>query len=502
MPRTTSLLALAVLLLVPLRASAQVVNAAAVSGGASAVSAAAGASVRAPMAIGAMSLGSPSLSVQSFSAAPAFAPALTPAALSVIPAASRAAAAAAPAAALAAAPAAAAADGPTPLQEPLRPGERSLTSDPRIDTGDTMVHDGPRGRWLVPLSSFEQPVEPEGWRSSRSRSNRLFDGENSAAASVGEAPVAGSERAAAPALLSKSAGERTSAASRGVPAASRVSSTAKSFAKKALLAVALLLALPGIALAQPVGGPVITSVTALSYLAGIQPLAAAAGAVLGAVFGMFAARSKDGSPVAAGEVFSSILRYGVLGGASVYVLLDVTHMAFAGVAASPLQPITTAIATAALGRTAFQDKFLDPATSSADRITGAFPAVAAAVGISVLSVMSVLAVPALTVTLATTAMTITGVAAALFAALFKPGQSPLDGPARMAKGFVLQSLMMGLALAMTNQILFAIFGVMGAVGFGMVLWATALEIWAHRPGAPAQPLPPPPIKKDPPPAKI
>ena len=35
--------------------------------------------------------------------------------------------------------------------------------------------------------------------------------------------------------------------------------------------------------------------------------------------------------------------------------------------------------------------------------------------------------------------------------------------------------------------------------FGLVLWTTALEIWAHRPGAPAQPLPPaPPVKPVPP----
>lgn len=499
MLRFPTFASLAFILLAPIGASAQVVTAAA-SGGASAVSAAAGAAVRAPMAIGSLPIQAPSLSIQSPSFAPGFSPILTPSALSAIPAASLPSAAAASPAALNAAPAAAAADGPTPLQEPLRPGERSLNSDPRLDTGDTMVHDGPRGRWLVPLSSFERPVEPEGWSSSRSRSNRLFDGENSAAPSVGDAPVAGSERAAAPALLSKSADARSSASSRGVPAAPRAP-TAKSWAKKALLALALLVLTPAAAMAAPVGGPVITSVTALSYLAGIQPLAAAAGAVLGAVFGMFAARSKDGGPVSAGEVFSSILRYGVLGGAGVYVLLDVTHMAFAGVASSPLQPITTAIATAALGRTAFQDKFTDPATSSADRVTGAFPAVAASVGISVATVMGLLTIPALATTLAVHAMAVTGVATAIFTAIYKPGQSPVEGPSRMAKGFVLQALMMGLALAMTNQILFTIFAAMGVAGFGLVLWATALEIWAHRPGAPAQPLPPaPPVKKDPAPA--
>ena len=48
------------------------------------------------------------------------------------------------------------------------------------------------------------------------------------------------------------------------------------------------------------------------------------------------------------------------------------------------------------------------------------------------------------------------------------------------------ALMMGLALAMSNQILFAIFAAMGVAGFGLVLWSSALEIWAHRPGAPSR----------------
>ena len=470
------------MLLVPVRASAQVVSAAA-SGGASAVSAAAGAA-RAPMAIGAMPLQSPALSIQSFSAAPTVAPALAPSAMTALPAASRAAAAveaapaasaAVPAAVQAAVPAAAA-----PSAAPALPG-RSAAALTGVFRADAKTAAAPSAA------------------AAEARMSVLFDGAETRRAADDSAPVAGIlSSLSAASVLDKSAPAAPIERAAVPSVASRVPRPAVSFAKKALLAVALILALPGIALAAPVGGPVITSVTALSYLAGIQPLAAAAGAVLGAVFGMFASRSKDGSPVSAGEVFSSILSYGVLGGAGVYVLLDVTHMAFAGVAASPLQPITTAIATAALGRTAFQDKFTDPATSSADRITGAFPAVAASVGISVATVMGLLAIPAAAV-LATHAMAVTGVATALFAALYKPGQSPVDGPARMAKGFVLQALMMGLALAMTNQILFAIFAAMGVAGFGLVLWAAALELWAHRPGAPSQPLPPaPPVKKDPP----
>jgi hypothetical protein len=100
-------------------------------------------------------------------------------------------------------------------------------------------------------------------------------------------------------------------------------------------------------------------------------------------------------------------------------------------------------------------------------------------------------------------MAATGVATALYAAIFKPGQSLVNGPARMAKGYVLQALMMGLALAVhSNPYLFWPFALLGTAGFGLVLWTTALEIWAHRPGAPAQPLPPvtpvPPVTPAPP----
>ena len=69
----------------------------------------------------------------------------------------------------------------------------------------------------------------------------------------------------------------------------------------------------------------------------------------------------------------------------------------------------------------------------------------------------------------------------------------------MAKGYVLQSLMMGLALAVTNPFLFWPFAALGTAGFALVLWATARQIWSLRPGAPAQPLPPaPPVKPVPP----
>jgi hypothetical protein len=494
--------ALAVLLISPsvavTQAAAQVVGAAAISGAsASSAIGAAGAVSRAPLALGSAPLSVPSISVglvPSLTASPALAasaltaiPAASVSAAAPAPSAASAAAAPAPARALAAAPAAA--DGPTPLQAPLRPGEHG---DPRMGTGDTMVHDGPRGRWLVPLSSFEQPLEPSDWNASRGRLNKTFDG----SAERGSAPDVDGKDSSAPSILAKpdalAASARTAAAL-PVPSASPIRRTGTSFAVKALLVAALLLAVPGVALAAPVAGPLAVHAASLSFLASIHPTASAAGALAGMIYGMFAARPKDGSAASTGDMFASILRYGVLGGAGAYTLLNLTQLAFGG-AAIGLEPLTSAIAIAALGHTAFQEKFMYPTTTSADRIFSTFPAVAAAVGISVAVGLSAtaLAVPTFAAALATNLMASTGVATALYAAIFKPGVSPIDGPALMAKGFVLQALMMGLALAMTNQFLFWQFALMGLAGYAMVLYATAREIWAHRPGAPAQPLPPAP----------
>ncbi len=72
-------------------------------------------------------------------------------------------------------------------------------------------------------------------------------------------------------------------------------------------------------------------------------------------------------------------------------------------------------------------------------------------------------------TIATNAMAATGVATvALYAAIFTPGRSYANSPARMATGYVLQALMMGLALAVTSPWLFWPFALMGAAGFGLV----------------------------------
>ena len=135
--------------------------------------------------------------------------------------------------------------------------------------------------------------------------------------------------------------------------------------------------------------------------------------------------------------------------------------------------------TAALAQTAFAAKFMDPATTPADRIMGAFPAVAMAFGLSVGAVAFLPAATMLTV--GTAALMITGAATALFTALFRLEKSPATGPAAMGRGFVLQALMTGLALALGPTPYALFFFALGMWGFGMVLLATAREIWAAVP---------------------
>jgi hypothetical protein len=329
----------------------------------------------------------------------------------------------------------------------------------------------------------------------------LFDGAATRRELGDAAPVAANLPAMrAPSTLERSAPSAAAIAKAVPPVAAKVGRMGRSFGAKALIVAALLIAVPSLALAAPVAGPIgATAAASLSLLASLQPLASAAGAIAGAIYGMFAARPKDGSAASSGEVFASILRYGILGGAGAYVLLDLSQIAFTGASAVGLQPLTSAIAIAALGRTAFQDKFTDAATTGADRIMGAFPAVAAAVGISVGVIATALALPSLAFMIATGAMAVTGVATAFYAATYKPARSYAEGPATMAKGYVLQALMMGLALAVKSPFLFWPFAALGAAGFALVLWATALQIWSLRPGAPAQPLPPAPSKTQVPP---
>jgi hypothetical protein len=522
---------LAALLLCPpitaVQAAAQVVSAAAAASDAASVSAVSGAASHAPAILGSGALQAPSSAV-GLAPAPGFAPALVPSVVNAAPSA---------AADASAAPAAAPVARYRALTERRAAIERELRSDFLVHERATGIV-GPYAELKSERSAIdgelsrlrsENPTVAHDAKGALARAwsrltgaapslrsmesmpasdaGRAFDGTASRRAVDAIAPaaedIASSKSASA---LAKSAPAASAPVRTTPPAAAPAVSGARrigtSLAVKALIAAAILLATPGIALAATASAPVFTAAASLSLVASATPLASAVGAVAGAIYGMYAAKPKDGSAAPAGEVFASILRYGVLGGAGVYVLLNMTQLAFGG-AAVGLQPVTSAVAVAALGRTAFQDKFMDPATSSADRVMGAFPAVAAAVGISVGMTMAALAAPpaALSLTLATSAMAATGVATALYAAIFKPGRSPIDGPARMAKGYVLQSLMMGLALAMTNPYLFWAFAAMGTAGFGLVLWTTALEAWAHRPGAPAQPLPPaPPVTPAPAPA--
>jgi hypothetical protein len=482
MTRTPSPLlraALAVALLSPsfasVQAAAQVVNASAASG-TSAVAAVAGAAVRAPMAIGAMPLQAPSLSID-LAPSPAVLPSLAPSALAALPAASRG------VPSFEAAPA---------MSRAASPSGSETSAKAAVAADAPAVHGAASALTGVFRPEAKSAAAPSP-AAAEARMNLLFDGEGTRRAAESESVVAGLPSPSAASTLEKYA-PAASAAAKAVPPAAKIKRAGLSIGVKVLLAAVIVIATPAVALAAPVAGPVvITAATSLSWLASIQPLAAAAGAVAGAIYGMVAARPKDGSSAPSGDVFASILRYGVMGGAGAYILLDLSQIVFTGTSAIGLQPLTSAIAVAALGRTAFQDKFTDPATTSADRVMGAFPAVAAAVGISVGAAMTALVSPALAFTIATSAMAATGVAAAIYAAIFKPGRSPLNGPSRMAKGYVLQALMMGLALAVqSNPYLFWPFALLGAAGFGLVLWTTALEIWAHRPGAPSQPLPPAP----------
>lgn len=475
-----------VLALCPAFASAQAVGAAARSGDAASVSAAGAATHGAVTPIPALgpsnSLSVPSLSVPLSASALVLPGApVSAAAAAVQPAAS----AVAPAAARALSAKAAAGDGPTPFQEPIRPG----------GPDDVMVHDGPRGRLLVPLSSYEAPETPDGWTTSRSRLNKTFDGSKDRDDAAADGPVTGSYGAASAPLARPSA--VAAAAPASVPApASPARSRAASLGWKIALAVALMVLTPGIALAQTATAPVvITAATTLSILAALRPAASVLGGIAGAVYGMTAARPKDGTEASSGEMFASVLRYGAIGAAGVYMLFDVSSLVFTGPTGAGLQPLSSAVVTAALGRTAFQGKFMDAATTSADRIVGAFPAVAAALGISLAAAVGFVA-PPLAVTIALGAMSATGVMTAVYTALFKLGRSPLDGPALMGKGYVLQALMTGLALAVSNPWLHWPFALMGAWGFGLVLWAMGRELLSFLPGravpAPAPTTPPAP----------
>jgi hypothetical protein len=217
-------------------------------------------------------------------------------------------------------------------------------------------------------------------------------------------------------------------------------------------------------------------------------------AAVGSVYGAIAAKGKDGSAASSGEVLGSVLRYGILAGAGVYACMDISQGLLTGVR-SAVSPLPTALATAALGQSAFQGKFADPATSAADRIMSVFPAVATALGLS-LTTSLLMGVPGLLITAGTAAMTLTGVASLLFSVTYDPAKSPAGGPAHMARGYVLQALMTGLALAVSNQYLVALLAGLAVWGFADVMYASGGTVWKflqdlyHRFFPPKGPTPP------------
>lgn len=362
----------------------------------------------------------PSLSAPSL-AAPA--PALIPAALAARPAAL--AVAVSPAAAIAAAPAAVKAVALAPRSEPLALGH---SASPALS-----------------VLSAAAVGEKNGLQSG-AKLGSMFDGSVTRAGEV--SPVAAP--AAAP---------------------------HRSFLARAALAAGVFIAHPAIALASV--APAVVEPGTLAIIGPYAPLATAIAAVLGALFGLWSARGKDGSPANAGQVFAGALSHGAIAGAAAFALIDLTKVAFLGATAAALTPLTAAVATAALAQAAFSAKFMDPATTPADRIMGAFPAVAMAFG---LSVGAVAFLPAATMmTLGTAALMVTGAATALFTALFRLEKSPAGGPAAMGRGFVLQALMTGLALALGPSPYALFFFALGLWGFVSVMIATAKEAWAAVP---------------------
>ncbi len=289
------------------------------------------------------------------------------------------------------------------------------------------------------------------------------------AASVGEKKSATMESALDP-MFDGSTPRDGDVAAVAAPAAKPV----RSFLGRAALAAGVFLATPGMALAAQ--APSVVEPSAMALVGDYAPLATAIAAVLGALVGLWSARSKDGSPANAGQVFSGALSHGAIAGAAAFTLLDLTKVAFLGTTAAALTPLTAAVATAALAQAAFAAKFMDPATTPADRIIGAFPAVAMAFG---LSVGAAAFLPAATMlTIGTAAMMATGAATALFTAIFRLEKSPAGGPAMMGRGFVLQALMTGLAIALGPSPYALFFFLLGLAGFASVMYATGKEVWA------------------------
>jgi hypothetical protein len=110
-------------------------------------------------------------------------------------------------------------------------------------------------------------------------------------------------------------------------------------------------------------------------------------------------------------------------------------------------------------------------------VVGAFPAVAAAFGLS-LAAAPALAAGVTLAGAATALMMLSGAAVALYTALYSPARSPQAGPARMGRGFTLQALMSGMALAVASPYYSAFFFALGLAGFGLVMLAAGAEAWS------------------------
>ncbi|TPW19214.1 MAG: hypothetical protein FD126_2911, partial [Elusimicrobia bacterium] len=214
---------------------------------------------------------------------------------------------------------------------------------------------------------------------------------------------------------------------------------------------------------------------AMSYA---HPLGAVVGAAVGAAYGLVVARKADGSAPGTAELLSSIIRHALIAGAGTYIAFDLAAVYLMGMSPLAMSPLPMTLATAALAQGAFQGKFAEPATTQADRILGAFPAIAAALG---LNIGVFFAAPSLLVTAAIGTMSATGLAAAIYAAVYQPGKSAGEGPTAMTRGFVLQSLMTGLALSVASPYLVAPFLALAAWGFWDVISTTVSAVEARLP---------------------
>ncbi len=436
-----------------------------------------------PSALGAVSIDAPTPSL-------AFA---APAAVATVPA----------AAVAAQAPEAAAAEAATTgIELSITPAVSAPTAAPATRAPSTL------------LTALVEAVRPAASRAASSASRRwgaFFDGGGRDEARAGA--VAASE-GRANSVLPRFAGTLT-AAPVAIPAPRPVRRRVAAGLTVALTAL-LVFAVPVPAFAATAAvaaAPLFTTAGTMSALSALHPAVSALSAAIGVVYGLTAARRADGQTPTSGSVFSSALRYGVIGGVGTYALMGMAQSALTGFSMMPsVNPISTALVTAALAHTAFEGSFRLPTTTSADRIFSVFPAVAAAFGLNAYTIVQFVAAASWPHALMAGALSLTGLVAAFYATLFTPGRSDPDGPARMARGFVLLSLMGGLALALTNPWFSLPFATLAAWGFWDAMSAgfaefrsalTALVASLRRPAAPPAPPAPatPPTAPVPPPTE-